>query len=120
MGLVQRKLEEAGFSTITLSHIPDLTASTGVPRLAAIERPGGGNFGLPGDPIGQLAVLRATLEALMMIQRPGEVVNLSFAWQEPETVLNLHPLQPTPITQYIKRHVWDLPRLLRRDPPDRV
>ena len=118
MGLVQRKIEAAGFSTITLSHIPDLTASSGVPRLAAIERPGGVNVGMPGDGAGQMAVLRATLDALARIKTPGTVVNLPFVYEEPATKLDLHPPQQPPITQYITRHVWDVARLLRRNPPD--
>ena len=117
VGLVQREIEAAGFSTIALSHIPDLTASCGVPRLAAIERPSGVGFGAPGDSAGQSAVLRATLDALAQIDAPGTVVPLPFAWQEPAEKLNLHPTQQPPIVQYITRHVWDLPRLLRRDPP---
>jgi hypothetical protein len=44
--------------------MPELTASTGAPRIAAIERPFGLTLGLPGDASGQLAVLRAALHAL--------------------------------------------------------
>ncbi len=118
MGLVQRKIEAAGFSTVALSHIPDLTASCGVPRLAAIERPGGVNVGMPGDGAGQMAVLRATLDALVQIKTPGEVINLPFVYEDPAPKLNLHPPQQPPITQYITKHLWDLPRLLRRNPPE--
>jgi hypothetical protein len=43
--------------------MPELTASSGAPRIAAIERPFGLTAGLPGDASGQLAVLRAALKA---------------------------------------------------------
>ena len=118
VGLVQRKLEAAGLTTISLSYIPDLTASVGVPRLAAVEHPSGITVGMPGDCAGQMAVLRATLDALVKIETPGTVVHLPMAWTEPATKLSLHPPQQPPISQYIVRHLWDLPRLLRRDPPD--
>jgi D-proline reductase (dithiol) PrdB len=64
VGLVQCEMEAAGFSTISLSMIPEPTASTGAPRIAAVEHPFGLTLGSPGDVGGQLAVLRATLKAL--------------------------------------------------------
>ena len=70
MGLVQRQIEAAGFSTITLSNIPDLTAAVSVPRIAAIEYPFGLTVGLPGDETGQRAVLRAALAALQEMSAP--------------------------------------------------
>ena len=81
MGLVQREIEAAGFTTIILSPIADLTASLSVPRVAAIEYPCGRTFGQPGDAAGQMAVLRATLDALAAIDAPGAVVNLPFEWR---------------------------------------
>jgi hypothetical protein len=64
VGLVQREIDAAGFSTISLSMIPELTASEGAPRIAAIEDPFGVTLGRPGDAAGQLAVLRAALGAI--------------------------------------------------------
>jgi hypothetical protein len=66
----------AGFSTICLTHVPALTASVSVPRIAAIVYPLGRTLGQPGDSAGQMAVLEATLRALEIIQSPGEVVHL--------------------------------------------
>jgi hypothetical protein len=40
----------------------ELTASVGVPRIAAIEHPFGMTLGLPGDETRQLGVLRALEE----------------------------------------------------------
>ena len=117
MGLVQRKIEAAGFSTISLSNIPDLTAVTGVPRLAGIEYPETMNVGRPGDYDGQMAVLRATLAALVEIAQPGGLKYLPMKWAEPPEKVNTHPLQSPPIVQHIKRHPWDLLRFIRRDPP---
>lgn len=108
----------AGLTTIALSNIPLLTASVGVPRLVGVETPGGMNVGLPGDYAGQMAVLRATLKALVESSVPGTVKHLPFEWVDPEEKLPLHPLQPPPIAQYITKRPWALLRLLQRNPPD--
>lgn len=117
VGLAQREIEAAGFSTIILSPIPDLTAAVSVPRLAAIEYPLGRTFGQPGDRDGQLGVLRATLRLLETLDRPGCRVDLPFTWPEPPDQVQNHPPVEPPIVSYLKRHPWDLPRLLRRRSP---
>lgn len=116
MGLVQRKIEAAGFSTLALSMIPELTASVGVPRMAAIEHPFGLPLGLPGDAAGQLGVLEATLRALAGISQPGGVVHLPFEWNPGEKV-NTHPPEPPPIVRYLRRHPWHFRKFLHRTPP---
>ncbi len=116
MGLVQREIEAAGFSTISLSMIPELTASAGAPRIAAIEHPFGVTLGRPGDAAGQLAVLRAALAAMEAIAEPGGVIPLPFAWTSTEKVTFEPPAAP-PIARYLVRHPWDLPRFMNRTPP---
>lgn len=112
-------MEQAGFSTVTLSPVPDLTAAVGAPRVAAIEYPLGRTFGMPGDAAGQTAVLRAALRVLETAQRPGAVVHLPFEW--PESVKQaraaMEPAEPPPIVRLLKRKPWLLPRLLNLDPP---
>jgi D-proline reductase (dithiol) PrdB len=117
VGLVQREIETAGFSTISLSMVPELTASVGVPRIAAIEHPFGLTLGLPGDSVGQLEVLRATLRALEEISQPGSVVNLPFVWKSGDK-LNMYPPEPPPIARYLRRHPWHFPKFLHRAPPE--
>ena len=117
MGLVQREIEAAGFSTISLSMMPELTKSVGVPRIAAIERPFGLTLGLPQDAKRQLAVLRATLRALEEISQPGTVVHLPFDW-EPGEKLNIYPSQAPPIARFLRRHPWYFPKFLNRTPPE--
>jgi D-proline reductase (dithiol) PrdB len=114
---VQRELEAAGFTTITLTPVPDLTAAVSVPRIAAIEYPLGRTPGQPGDADGQRAVLEATLNALETIQTSGEIVQLPFEWPEaPKSVRN-HPAVDPPISRYLARNPWFLPRLLTRNVP---
>lgn len=118
MGLVQREIEAANFSTISLSMIPELTASTGVPRMAAIEHPFGLTFGLPGDAARQLAVLRGALRALVEISQPGEAVHLPFEWNSNHK-LSTHPPELPPISRHLARHPWQLPKFLNRTPPEK-
>ena len=118
MGLVQRKIETAGISTITLSGIPDLTASVSVPRLAAIEHPLGYLLGRPGDKTGQLAVLTSTMQLLTEIKNPGCVVHLPYEWPKSANGLNAHPEEQPPIARYLLRHPWHIPSLIKRNIPD--
>jgi D-proline reductase (dithiol) PrdB len=117
VGLVQRELEAAGLTTITLSNIPDLTASVSVPRIAAIEYPLGRTLGRPGNAEGQRAVLRATLQALEEMDTPGSIKHLPFEWPEPPRKAHSHPPEPPPIAKYLQRHPWHLPKLLSREVP---
>jgi len=119
VGLVQREIEAAGFSTISLSVMPELTASAGAPRIAAIEHPFGMTIGQPGDAAGQRAVVRAALRAMEAMAAPSEVVRLPFDWTSTEKLV-LGPPAPPPIARYLVRHPWDLPRFLKRTPPRAV
>jgi D-proline reductase (dithiol) PrdB len=117
VGLVQRAIEAAGLSTITLSGIPDLTASVSVPRLAAIEYPLGYVLGQPNDIEGQTAVLRSILHALTEMTQPGSVTTIPFEWPDSARRLNAHPPQQPPISKYLLRHPWYISNLFRRDIP---
>lgn len=114
---MQREIETAGISTITLSGIPDLTASVSVPRLAAIERPLGYLLGEPGDNAGQLTVLTSTLQLLAEIKKPGSVVHLPFEWPETANGLNANTEEHPPIVKYLLRHPWLIPNLIKRNIP---
>lgn len=117
MGLVQREIEAAGIATITLSTIPEFTASVGGPRVAAIEYPFGRPLGQPGDREGQLAVLRATLNALEEAEAPGTVVHLPFDWPEPPEQVHWHPKEPSPIVKLLSQHPELYQKLLTGEIP---
>ena len=97
--------------------MPELTASVGAPRIAAIEHPFGLTLGLPGDVERQLNVLRNTLCALEEISQPSGVVHLPFEWNAGDK-FKMYPLKPPPIVQYLRRHPWYFPRFLKRTPPE--
>ena len=110
-------MEEAGLATTTLSTIPALTGSVGVPRLAGIGYPTGLPFGQPNNFPGQLAVLRSALATLESIQEPGTRIDLPFKWPEGLKV-RTHPRKPPPIVGLLKRRPWQLPRFVARDVPE--
>jgi hypothetical protein len=64
-------------------------------------------------------VLRATLSALENIQIPGGIVHLPFEWAGDTNPVSGEPVTAPPIVGHILRHPWQLPRLLRRDVPER-
>jgi len=111
-------IESAGIVTISMSNIPDLTETVGVPRLAAIEYPLGRTLGMPGDEAGQLAVLRAVLDALVAIDKPGKRVNLPFEWPQSKREARAHPKDPPPISAHLRTHPWQLTNLLKREIPE--
>ena len=111
-------MEAAGISTISLSPVPDFTASVGAPRVAAIEYPLGQPFGKPGDIEGQTAVLRATLEALKEIDQPGLVRHLPFEWPDSDGLKISHPKEPPPITRYLRRRPRQYFKLVAGDIPE--
>lgn len=116
---MQRKIEAAGISTITLSGIPDLTASLSVPRLAAIEHPLGYLLGQPGDLHGQRAVLLAVLNGVVAMKNPGDVAHLPFEWPLTADVLEIEPPEAPPIIGYLLRHPWHIPNFYNRDIPQK-
>ena len=117
MGLLQREIEAAGITTINLSYIPDLTVAVSAPRVVGIGFPGGRSLGAPGDRNGQMAVLRATLQALNQITQPGGVVYLPFEWPEaPKQARSLPPVSP-PIVTYLQSHPEQLENLYKREVP---
>jgi D-proline reductase (dithiol) PrdB len=117
VGLVQREIEAAGISTVSLSMIPDFTAKVGVPRLAGIAYPMSRPLGRPGDADGQRAVLSATLDVLRTATAPGTFVELPFTWPESIAVARRCEEAPPPIAQLLKRKPWLLPRFYMGDIP---
>ncbi len=117
MGLVQREIEAAGISTVSLSMIPEFTAKVGVPRLAGIAHPMSRPMGRPGDADGQRAVLSATLEVLRTATAPGTWVDLPFTWPESVAVARRCEEEPPPIAKLLRRKPWLLPRFYAGDIP---
>ena len=117
MGLAARVLEAAGITTIVHSWIPALSACVGAPRVVGIGFPGALPFGDVGDAEGQRAVLRASLESGLALQRGAQRVDLPFEWPASKRV----PKPPAlpPIARAIVKRPWLYMRLRDGRLPDR-
>ena len=76
MGLVQREVEAAGISTISISLSQEVTAKVNPPRAVYTGFPLGHPLGFPGQPSQQMWILRQTLGFLETIDTPGSLVEL--------------------------------------------
>lgn len=101
MGLVARKLEAAGISTVTLELIWVYHNLVGIPRVAAVEHPFGRPYGDVGDAATQRAVLEAALAVFETAVEPGHVEHLPFTWHEDPSQTRWHPAEPSPIIAVI-------------------
>jgi hypothetical protein len=97
VGLVARKIEEAGIPTVTLNMIWPYQRLVGMPRVAAIEHPFGRPFGDVDDVTRQREVLTASLALATSAGQPGEIEHLPFQWHEDPKDTKWHPAEPSPI-----------------------
>jgi hypothetical protein len=103
---------------VVISTIPELTASTGVPRLLAVEHPMGRTMGAPGDEQRQMEVLKASLHAVESMPTAGTSEHLSYVWHESLAQARADGAPPSPISAYLRKHPWLFPRLLNLDIPE--
>lgn len=80
LAVIQRHLETAGLSTISLTTEPELTKLVKVPRAMGVDFPPGCPVGEPGDRDKQLKVLREALDYLTAMTEPGTVWKSPFKW----------------------------------------
>jgi hypothetical protein len=102
VGLVARKIEEAGIPTVTLNMIWVYQRLVGMPRVAAIEHPFGRPYGDVDDVTRQREVLMASLALASNAGRPGHVEQLPFRWHEDPKDTRWHPAEPSPIIAMMK------------------
>ena len=97
MGLVARKIEEAGIPTVTLNMIWPYQRLVGMPRVAAVEHPFGRPFGDVGDAATQRDVLVTALALAVEAEAPGQIAHLPFRWHQEPSETKWHPSEPSPI-----------------------
>lgn len=73
---------------------------------------------MPGDSQSQLAVVRATLQALVEIDQPGGVRHLPFEWPEPPAVANPPLAELPPIYQYLRKHISHVRTFMNHEIPE--
>jgi len=81
VGLIQREIEKRGIATVGISIVRDYTEKVRPPRSVFLRWPFGHPLGEPGNVLQQRVVLLRTLRALEDISRPGEIIDLPFAWR---------------------------------------
>ncbi len=81
MGLIQRVLDQAGLSTISITQVVEITAIIKPSRAVFVAHPFGLTFGAVGDAGTQRAVLDALLSAAVDMDAPG-LRHAGFTWTE--------------------------------------
>jgi D-proline reductase (dithiol) PrdB len=84
VGLIQREIEKAGISTISVSLVRKLTEETRPPRAVFVKWPMGHPLGEPFNVETQMAVLKSVFRAIETIKEPGTIIDLPYRWKRPE------------------------------------
>ena len=88
MGLIQRAVEAADISTISISLSKEITRKVIPPRAVYTGLPLGHPLGFPGQKSRQLYILRQTLRYLKEIDSPGTLVELEMIEAHDNNVQN--------------------------------
>jgi len=82
MAVIQRAIEAAGISTISIALCRDVVEHVGVPRSVHYRFPFGSTLGDANDQLIQLHILKDTIRSVETITEPGTVVELPYEWGE--------------------------------------
>ena len=96
-GLLQRKLEEYGISTVSISNSPEMTIRVAVPRAVFIQFPFGRLLGNVEDREQQRKVCDNMIEMLSNSKQPNSYKHLNYNWPEPPEVAKWRPDIPAPL-----------------------
>ena len=83
VGLIARKIEEAGIPTTYIGSCRDIMISVKAPRSAFVNFPLGRQCGKPNTPALQKKILLDGLSLLTTAKTPGELVDLDYDWGQP-------------------------------------
>jgi hypothetical protein len=84
VGLIQRAIDEAGLSTISITQVTEIAALIKPSRSLFVAHPFGLTFGDVGDSATQAAVVERLLQAAESMTEPGIAVS-SFKWGKDDT-----------------------------------
>jgi len=82
VGLIAREIEAAGVPTLGMTSAWDITQAVAPPRSVYVHHPLGHQTGAVGDVSGQLALVKAALDAGVAIREPGGIAALQLRWPE--------------------------------------
>lgn len=78
---MQNAIEAAGIATVSITMVPHVTISTGVPRTLHVRFPYGDPFGEPGAATSQREILGAALQWLYDAPGPNQLFKLRIDWR---------------------------------------
>ncbi len=78
---MQNEIERAGVSTVQVTHKPEITLYTRVPRAAYVRFPLGNPMGEACAPDQQRAMLLTLLEIVEQAEQPERVYELPYRWR---------------------------------------
>lgn len=81
MGLIQYAIEKAGISTISITHLAELTSKVRVPRSLHLRFPLGRSFGRAGEVEMQKQILLDSIHYLKEIEKPETMIKLPYKWK---------------------------------------
>jgi D-proline reductase (dithiol) PrdB len=112
VGLLQREIEKAGISTVSISNVPEITERVCVPRAVFVQYPFGRLLGLVGERSGQRRICDDMIETLVSAQSPNQYVHLPYEWPEPPEDTRWRPDEPPPLGKYAREKNINLPDTL--------
>ncbi|HVC40239.1 MAG TPA: hypothetical protein VNH20_09800 [Candidatus Dormibacteraeota bacterium] len=84
MGLLARVLESEGLVTVSITGARDITERVRPPRAAFLDYPLGNALGRPHQIEEQRAICLSVLGLAELVEVPGEIADLPYAWPEPD------------------------------------
>jgi len=82
VSLIARDLEARGIVTFAMASALDIIEAGRPPRTVFVDYPLGHTTGKPHDPTDQYAVVRESLRAFVLMDRPDSLVRLSRRWSD--------------------------------------
>ncbi len=79
VGLVQRAIEAAGISTVSVTLFRQIAVKLKLPRVVSLRFPFG--YPLGRDEAMQRQIIRDGLDALVSISKPGVIIDLAYIWE---------------------------------------
>ena len=117
MGLIARRIEEAGISTVCIGSCRDIMALVRPPRSVFVDFPLGRQCGKPNDARLQTSIIKDALAALTEMATPGELMDLPYEGGEPfswesfqQDVKAMLSEDGQPVQAYIPRKLQTVPR----------
>lgn len=76
---MQRAIEEAGISTVSITLFRQVAVKLKLPRVVALRFPFG--YPLGNEDCQQRQIIRDGLDALVSITEPGTIIDLPYIWE---------------------------------------